>query len=244
MNAVTKKAKGEHRTHLILFIIGVPTVGFAITFWMNNQEYEFFTTEHLYGTIGSILVTALSWSGCWGITYFLWKKFPWHLKPLTHLFLEIAAILIYILLVMSLMYFIYTFFKEYEETYTHYWQQVGSIIILALFLTTLHECIHFYRQWRENFRKSEKFEKASIKAQYDTLKSQVNPHFLFNSLNTLTTMVEKNPKALDYVQNLSDFLRSVLDNSGSEIRLLRDEVKIIEKYCFYGVCCSGFAVVL
>jgi len=75
-------------------------------------------------------------------------------------------------------------------------------------------------------------EKDNVIAQYETLKNQINPHFLFNSLNTLLTFVEDNKTAGSYIQNLSDFLRYTLKSKDSEIKLLRDEIKIVKKYYF------------
>jgi LytS/YehU family sensor histidine kinase len=62
------------------------------------------------------------------------------------------------------------------------------------------------------------------------LKSQVNPHFLFNSLNSLMNLLEDNPKAEQYVQNLSEYLRYVLLSSSRETVTLQEELENVEKY--------------
>jgi len=103
---------------------------------------------------------------------------------------------------------------------------------LVFFLVSYHEAMFFYHQWKENFNKSLVLEKANIKAEYDALKSQVNPHFLFNSLNTLITYVEDNEDATKYIHNLSDFLRYSLDERIIGTKLLKDELGMVKKYIF------------
>jgi LytS/YehU family sensor histidine kinase len=57
-----------------------------------------------------------------------------------------------------------------------------------------------------------------VEARYERLKNQVNPHFLFNSLNTLLTMVKENSEPGRYIDNLSDFLRYSLQDEDSALK--------------------------
>ena len=75
-------------------------------------------------------------------------------------------------------------------------------------------------------------EKARIKAEYDALKNQINPHFLFNNLNTLITLVDENKQATNYIQVLSDFLRYTLDLKESDIKTVGSELDIVKKYVY------------
>jgi LytS/YehU family sensor histidine kinase len=75
-----------------------------------------------------------------------------------------------------------------------------------------------------------RLEKDNIEAKYEALRAQINPHFLFNSLNSLTTMVEDNKPVVDYIQNLSELLRYMLKSGEKELVLLREEVSIMNSY--------------
>lgn len=67
--------------------------------------------------------------------------------------------------------------------------------------------------------------------EYEHLKSQVNPHFLFNSLNTLTSLIEDNPqKAIVYTENLSDLYRNMLTHRSRDLVLLSEELDILNNY--------------
>jgi LytS/YehU family sensor histidine kinase len=103
-------------------------------------------------------------------------------------------------------------------------------MLISFLMTTLHEAYFFYKQWQLNFSKSISLEKDNIEARYNALKSQVNPHFLFNSLNSLMSLLENNPRAEQYVQDLSDYLRYVLLSSSRETVTLQEEFDNLEKF--------------
>ncbi|MBX2873026.1 MAG: histidine kinase [Saprospiraceae bacterium] len=75
--------------------------------------------------------------------------------------------------------------------------------------------------------------KEKLESQFETLKSQINPHFLFNNFNTLITIIEENPTiAVEYVEKLSDFYRSILQYREQETIPLNEELKIVKDYTF------------
>lgn len=81
---------------------------------------------------------------------------------------------------------------------------------------------------KETERKKEK-----VESQLETLKSQINPHFLFNNFNTLITIIEENPKtAVQYVQALSDFYRSIMQYREKEVIPLSEEIEIVKNYTY------------
>ena len=163
------------------------------------------------------------------IVIYLWKKFPWEESPYRHLILEIILILVYTLTFSSLLYFF-----ERKAGNIHRVENLGMEIFITLtitfLITSIHESIFFYQQWKYNFSKSVRLEKDNIEARYEALRAQINPHFLFNSLNSLTTMVEDNKHAVDYVKNLSDLLRYMLKSSEMELAPIRDEISIMNSY--------------
>ena len=70
----------------------------------------------------------------------------------------------------------------------------------------------FYGQWKKSLIETEKLKRENVQSQLDGLKSQVNPHFLFNSLNTLTYIIpEDSEKAIKFVQKLSKVYRYILE---------------------------------
>jgi hypothetical protein len=74
-------------------------------------------------------------------------------------------------------------------------------------------------------------ERDKIRAQFELLKNQVNPHFLFNSFNTLTDMVERqSSEAVPYIEKLSDLFRNILAYRKKELITVAEEMRIVENY--------------
>lgn len=180
--------------------------------------------------IFSILNTTFIWLGCIVIVQFLWKKYPWEQHPVIHLVLEILLITVYTLLVSGLNYVFSTRFLHEQIA----GEEIGPAIVITLLITYLitaiHEGVYFYQQWKYNFSKSVRLERDNMEARYEALRAQINPHFLFNSLNGLVNVVEDNKQAVDYIRNLSDLLRYMLKSNEKELVLLRDEMAVLDNY--------------
>ncbi len=181
--------------------------------------------------IGNIFISALIWIGCRLIVHTLWKKFPWEKEPVKHLLIEIITIPLWAFIIMEISYEIYCRFNFIANSSSHV-QGLAVGLLITLLITSIHEGVYFYMQWKQHFALSVKLEKDNLEARYETLKAQLNPHFLFNSLNTLITYVEDNPRATDYIQNLSDFMRYVLKNREKELVLLNEELEVCRRYLF------------
>ncbi len=77
----------------------------------------------------------------------------------------------------------------------------------------------------------QELEKNQIRTQFERLRDQVNPHFLFNSFNTLSSLIEEDPlKAQDYVERLSGFYRHILTYRNDELIELDEELRILRDY--------------
>lgn len=206
---------------------GIPIIGILLTFVM-NEDYDLFTFRHLISCFISVSTTAIYWLSCTKVVIFLWNKYPWHINPLKHLWIEFSLIMLVIAILTGLNILIASFFLSINWNNFDY--QFTVILILTFFLTSMHEGIFFYEQWKEHIKKSEFLEKAQFESQYELLKSQVNPHFLFNSLNTLHSHLDKNEKAQEYIENLADFLRYSFNHKKEELMSLEKELEIVKQY--------------
>ncbi|MBP6334268.1 MAG: histidine kinase [Bacteroidia bacterium] len=111
------------------------------------------------------------------------------------------------------------------------WQQAWFRILLSLGIVMMAWLIVRRRELR--LRKQEKEEKEKIEFQFETLRSQVNPHFLFNSFNTLITVIEKDPHlAVEYVEHLSAFFRNIVGYKDLAMIPLSEELSLLKNYLF------------
>jgi len=105
-----------------------------------------------------------------------------------------------------------------------------SINLIIIFISYSR---HFFLNWKNSVLNEERLKRESLALQYESLKNQVNPHFLFNSLNVLTSLIERDSEAsIKYVKQLSDVFRYVLDQNVRELVPIKTELEFIRSYIF------------
>lgn len=106
-------------------------------------------------------------------------------------------------------------------------------IVLTLFINSVFVSIAFFRFWKDSIKEKEELKRESLSAEYEALKSQINPHFLFNSLNTLSSLIDENPKtANDFVQKLSSVYRYLLTQRDKEKVQIKEELAFVDAYVY------------
>ena len=106
-----------------------------------------------------------------------------------------------------------------------------SNLIIFTVIASVCLALNYYRKFKDRELRATRLEAQLTKAQLDTLKAQLQPHFLFNTLNAISALVRDNPAAAErMIVQLSDLLRSTLDNGETEEVTLRDEMNIVERF--------------
>lgn len=222
-----KNIKIDKRT-IIIGVIAVALIANTVFDEQHTICKSF--TGYLFSVLGSMVSTLIMWLGVMSIVRFLWIKYPWHKNPIKHLIIEVLLIFVYTFLI-GFIYFIVNYFYPIEGFEESVKLSVFFTLIITFFITSLHEGYFFFINWKESRILSEKLAKENIQSQYETLKSQINPHFLFNNLNTLSALIEENPTlAVDYVQKTADYYRSILNLKDKEVITLEEELDLINTF--------------
>ncbi|MGE0773362.1 MAG: sensor histidine kinase [Cyclobacteriaceae bacterium] len=155
----------------------------------------------------------------------------WQTRPLLRMIVGFIGMLIYtVSAVYILMWGFSVLFGLNTGSFTD--MLVGTIIVttvITLFMTG--RSFLFY--WRDAAVKAERLQQENVKAQYENLRSQVNPHFLFNSLNALTNLVYTDPdKAARFIKQLSDVYRFILDTRDKELITLAEELDFLNAFIY------------
>ncbi|HNE30577.1 MAG TPA: histidine kinase [Saprospiraceae bacterium] len=109
---------------------------------------------------------------------------------------------------------------------------IPTLIITFLISIFMHGRA-FLLNWKETLVEAERLKKEQISARYEALKSQVNPHFLFNSLNVLASLVHKDAdQAEQFIRRLSAVYRYILESREREVVPLEEELTILRAYLF------------
>ncbi|QJW90191.1 histidine kinase [Spirosoma taeanense] len=105
-------------------------------------------------------------------------------------------------------------------------------IFLANVVISLGFIAHYlFKRWQENVLRAARLEKEKSQVQYDNLKNQLNPHFLFNSLSSLDSLIDENPVlARQFLRQLSKVFRYVLQNKDKELVSLETELAFVDNY--------------
>ena len=114
-----------------------------------------------------------------------------------------------------------------NEKFTHY--QFGLWITLTIVI--IFHVIYFYNKYQQNRIKEQKVIAGTASAKFDALKNQLDPHFLFNSLNVLTSLIEENPEnAQKFTTSLSKVYRYVLEQKDKELVTVDEELAFAKTY--------------
>ena len=114
-----------------------------------------------------------------------------------------------------------------KETASNY---IVSTIFTFIVLLIVH-FVYLYKWYQENKLKEQKIIAGSASAQFESLKNQIDPHFLFNSLNVLSSLIEENPEAAQkFTTSLSKVYRYVLEQKDKDLVSVEEELKFAKTY--------------
>jgi hypothetical protein len=104
-------------------------------------------------------------------------------------------------------------------------------IIITFFVTLGIHAFYFYKAYQDNEVKEQKVIAGTASAQFESLKNQIDPHFLFNSLNVLSSLIEENPNnAQKFTTSLSKIYRYVLEQKDKELVPVAEELAFAKTY--------------
>ncbi len=116
---------------------------------------------------------------------------------------------------------------------TGFFRAIAIPLIITTIIALWGHGREFLLSWRESAVDVERLKTENLKSKFESLRSQVNPHFLFNSLNALSSLVYADQgKAVNFIQKLSEVYRYVLDHQNDEVVDLQTEVTFLESYVF------------
>lgn len=106
-----------------------------------------------------------------------------------------------------------------------------GVTVITLLISLFFHAFHFYRTSQEKRVKEQKILAGTASAQFDALKNQLDPHFLFNSLNVLTSLIDEKPEsAQKFTTSLSKIYRYVLEQKSKELVSVDEELQFARVY--------------
>lgn len=189
----------------------------------------------VYYTLGLILVViVLLWIGNSAITRLMDKWFPWlkygRKRFFTHLMIGIA----FSLAILNIAYYIFKI--GFTETPPD-WAQIivtngfGAILFIPLY--SIYFSLQFLSQWQKTELEMERFQKESMRSQLSSLKNHLDPHFLFNNLNILSSLIDKDTNlSQEFLVRFAQVYRTMLLTKVEDLIPLEEELQFISDYTF------------
>ena len=221
--------KLKEETRIALFSLSVIFVVFTIV------KFLFFPEQSLLwhaitGGVGIVFILFFGFIVKWIDAYFD-KVFPFERNIVRRIFLQFIVTLSILFLFRYLSAF---FFLEYIHMHISRELWIVSFVINTFMVLSIILSIfgyHFFRRWKEQQILAAELGEEKALVQYDNLKNQLNPHFLFNALSALNSLIFENPQlASDFLQQLSKVYRYVLENKDKNSVSLQTEVDFVSQY--------------
>ena len=220
---------------LIIFLVALGNI--VVLFIFNLPLSEFTFQIFITNSIRSILIGGSLGIGITQIIVWLDRNHPWLRNPVKRLVLQLAATIGFSLLVIVIATAIMIYSERdripSEMFYESFMFMIKTALIFLILSMLLTSSIEFFRNWKKSVIMQEELKREQLILQYETLKSQVNPHFLFNSLNSVTSLIKTDPdKAIVFIKKLSEVFRYVLEQKDNEITTVDAELDFIESYIY------------
>jgi hypothetical protein len=179
-------------------------------------------------------VTLLLWIGNSAITKILDRYFPWLRFGKKRFFTHLSSGIIFTLLIINGAYYGFkTIFTEDPPTIEQF--IVANILGIIVFIPSfsIYFSLQFLNQWQLTELEMEKFQKESMRSQLASLKNHLDPHFLFNNLNILSSLIDKDTQlSQDFLVRFAQVYRTMLLTKVEDLVTLEEELDFIHSYIY------------
>ncbi len=212
--------------------VGIFLLAFLIT--AIDPDNHMKGEPYWYHYFVSLVFTAIYWNGAYAVFMIFRKVFP----EIDHTVQRLVITYIVLFIWMSVGGVpVKLLFNFIDISNLHSWKTYSEYmvmnLIIALIVGTIYETVFFFEKWKDAIRQNELLKNQQIRTQFEVLQNQMSPHFLFNSLNTLTTLIAENQQvAIDFTQKLSDVYRYILQTKDKELVPLSEELEFAKDYLF------------
>ena len=175
------------------------------------------------------------WKGNELVSNQVYKHVDWKAKPGRKFIIGLIAMIVYSFVAIIIVNFVWFIIWEAGKAGDFEMPRfrLFAIILGVTFIISFAlKIVEFIKEKQEIVLQEERLKTEIIKLEYEALKNQVNPHFLFNSLNALTSLVAENDEAVKFIKKLADVYRYVLEQKDKEVVSLERELEFVEAYAY------------
>jgi sensor histidine kinase YesM len=217
-----------------LVAIGVPLTSILVSMLLFSAAFQVWDWGFIAVCVPmSFVYTSIFWSGMrWMYTRLKLRYPEWNLISKRVFWVFIGFNLLFFVVNGTLDWLFHHLVPGHNDADNTLLEYIATLIF-SMLIITLYEAVSFYVTLQKTLAEKALLERQNVESQLDGLRNQVNPHFLFNSLNTLIYLIpEDAEKAVNFVQKLSRVYRYVLESRDAKIIPLQEELEFLNAYIF------------
>ncbi len=217
----------------LMRLIGIPLFGIAIPNLTGLfGELSYSDPQYWFGYIYFIILAALIWQGNRYLLFRTRSRFTWFDRPIEKLILLFVNNIFYtspLTIAWLCLWYRWAGFTGIK------WDIILIVtlvnVICVLFVTHVYETVFMMKEQQGEQFKNAELSRAKAEAELSALKNQIDPHFMFNSLNTLSYLITNDAqKAFMFTENLAEVYRYILSQKEQSLVVLEDELEFTRKY--------------
>lgn len=220
----------------LLTLLGIPLMALIIPFVFFGVDWQIYRQVWYQEYPESLIYTSVFWFSNRYLMIVLRKRFNAFSDTLRRFALQLAIITVMVPvfsigIAVFLRIFVYDFFGLQDLMEPTFIQGLSSTYVLTFTVIMFYDAIYFFHKYKEAIVEKDRIQMAHVQGQLDNLRNQINPHFLFNSLNTLMNLIPTDPnRAMSYLDKLSRFYRYAVSNHVQHLAPLRTELESVQLF--------------
>jgi sensor histidine kinase YesM len=217
----------------LIAAIFLPPFAFLLNYVMFGRNYFSSLKNFLLATVLTFAIILLTYVSCGMIASVLNNRYPKYSQTFKRISIGLLMYVAIMAAAISIIFWGYDYigFLGYQLNPNQYAWCLIIGIFCNILATSLNEGAAFYDKWRKTVDEAENLKKENLQSQLEGLKDQVNPHFLFNSLNSLSSLINEDPqKAEKFLDEMSKVYRYLLRTNEDGLTTLDSEMQFIQSY--------------
>lgn len=221
------------KVYLWSFLLSMPAITLILSYIMYGQRLLHERELWIYGFSTIYVIGCLMWWVRYQYDKFLFERYP-HIEQTRHRIFYKILVNIFILSPSALI-VLFVFDRFHIGNYYRVPGDATSMLIVGfstnLILETFFEAIYSIEKFKDSLYEKEMLEQMNLRQEFDNLKGKVNPHFLFNCFNTLSSLISENKELAEkFLDELSKVYRYLLRNNEDGMSTVESEMKFIQNY--------------
>jgi sensor histidine kinase YesM len=210
-------------------------LGFVILLLFMPRAFSSGTNFAIF-TLWAFAICISQWLSLILVNHLIDLKIKWIERPVLRsvtgiITLVLDSVIVFTLVQFLMMYLVYDL--KPADAWPYVDQSIIYSLVISFVMSLIFTAMGFFKAWKKALVQSEKLKSEMMAYKYESLRNQINPHFLFNSFNVLSDLVYSDQsQAVKFINQLSELFRYVLDSRDKELVPLKDELDFMQSYLY------------